>query len=217
MILVISLLLIWLLGRYLKVDAEAIQRSLEGFPLIYSALIYIALYVIVSFFVFFSKDLFWLIGAILYGPFVSTLFICIAETINAAILFYLSRSLGRNYVARSLTGKYRNFDQRLSGISFLWLLIFRAAPLIPYRVLDLAAGLTEIKFRKYILAVILGSPIKMFWIQYILFAVGKNIFNDFSLMASYFSQNTALLISSLIYIILVIAVIVKVKRIAKNT
>jgi uncharacterized membrane protein YdjX (TVP38/TMEM64 family) len=216
LILVIALFLIWLLGRYFNLDIQAIRKSLEGYPLIYSAVIYIILYVVISFFVFFSKDLFWLMGAILYGAALSTLFICIAETINACILFYLARSLGRNYVWKTLTGKYKNFDEKLSNIGFFWVLVFRAAPLIPYRILDLAAGLTNIKFRKYLLAVILGSPVKMFWIQYILTAVGANFFKNPSLTISYFTQNPALLIFSFIYIILIITVIIKIKKLADS-
>jgi uncharacterized membrane protein YdjX (TVP38/TMEM64 family) len=210
LVLIIAILVIWYLGRYFRIDTQAIQDSLERLPIIYSGIIYIVLYVIVTFFVFFSKDVFWLTGAVLFGPLLSTLFICISETINAFILFYLSRSLGRAYVERQLSERYKKLDEKLAHINFFWLFIFRAAPLIPYRFLDLGAGLTRIHFRRYLAAVILGSPLKMFWIQYILFAVGKNTFNPYAL-TEYFLNNRALLIFSLIYVVLVIAVIFKMR------
>lgn len=210
LILILAVFLLWYLGRYFHIDTQGIQRSLQRLPLFYSGIIYIALYVIVTFFVFFSKDVFWLMGAVLFGPLLSALFICISEIINAFILFYLARSLGRSFVSKRLSAKYKELDEKLGKINFFWLFIFRAAPLIPYRFQDLAAGLTRIHFRRYLAAVILGSPLKIFWIQYILFGVGINTFNPYAL-AGYFLGNKALFIFSIIYIILVIAVIFKIR------
>ena len=211
-ILILALFLIWLLGRQFNIDTGAIEKSLKDLPLFYSGLIYIGLYVAVTFFIFFSKDLFWLMGAVLFGAIFSTLFICIAETVNAVILFYLARRLGRTYIEKSVSVKYKKLDERLGGLSFLWLFIFRAAPLIPYRFLDLAAGLTSINFRRYIAAVILGSPFKMFWIQYILTGVGRNIFDRPQALVAYFLNNRGLFIFSLIYPLLVIAVTFKIRH-----
>lgn len=209
--LIVALAIIWYLGRLYHIDSASIQNYLKKFSLILSALTYIALYVIVTFFIFFSKDLFWLLGAVLFGASLSTLFICIAETINAVILFNLSRKFGRAYVENKLTGKYKYLDEKLGRVSFFWLFIFRAAPLIPYRFLDLAAGLTSIKFGRYLAAVVLGSPLKMFWIQYILAGVGEGVFKDPSSLTQYFLNNRALFMLSFIYCIFIVAVIMKLK------
>jgi uncharacterized membrane protein YdjX (TVP38/TMEM64 family) len=209
-ILITALFLIWYLGRYFHIDAQAIQRLLQSLPLNLSVVIYILLYVIITFFIFFSKDLFWLMGALIFGPALSAIFIFIAEVINAFILFFLARKLGRVYIDKSLSEKYKKLDEKLADVSFFWLFTFRAAPLIPYRFLDLAAGLTKINFKKYLAAVIFGSPLKIFWIQYILTGVGKNVFNPY-LLAQYFLNNKTLFLFSLIYIILVILVILKIR------
>jgi uncharacterized membrane protein YdjX (TVP38/TMEM64 family) len=211
LLLIMALAIIWYLGRSYHIDSASIQDSLKKFPLILSVLTYIALYVIVTFFIFFSKDVFWLLGAVLFGAGPSTLFICIAETINAVILFNLSRKFGRAYVENRLAGKYKYLDEKLGRVSFFWLFIFRAAPLIPYRFLDLAAGLTSIKFGRYLVAVVLGSPIKMFWIQYILAGVGEGVFKDPASLTQYFLNNRALFMLSFIYCILIVAVIIKLK------
>lgn len=208
---IIALVLIWYFGKYFNINTQAIQGSLKTFPLFYSAALYILLYVIVTFFIFFSKDVFWLMGAVLFGPWLSTLFICIAESINAFILFHLARYLGRGYVEQSLLEKHKDLDEKLGRISFFWLFIFRAAPLIPYRFMDLAAGLTKINFRRYLVCVIFASPVKMLWIQYILFGVGNNIFHNPNVLVGYFLEHKALLLFSLIYIVLVIAVIFKIR------
>lgn len=211
LVLVLAIAAFWYLGRYFHIDTDAIERSLKGTPLFYSSILYILLYVIVTFFIFFSKDLFWLMGAVLFGATLSTLLICIAEVINAFILFNLTRHLGRAYVEKKVTGKYKEFDDKLGRINFFWLFIFRAAPLIPYRFLDLGAGLTRIHFRRYLAAVVLGSPVKMFWIQYILYGVGKSIFDNPYILTGYFLNNKGLLFFSLIYVVLAIMAVLKIE------
>jgi len=209
-ILVLSLL--WYLSRYIRIDIPALEESLSGFPLILSAVFYILLYVAVTFFIFFSKDLFWITGALLFGPFLSASLICVAELINACILFYMARLLGRGYVQKKLSGKYRALDEKLSGLNLFWLFIFRAAPLVPYRFLDLASGLTGMRFRKYLIAVFLGTPLKMFWIQYIIYAVGKRILDNPIVLMEYLLDHRGLFLISLIYVILVIMVVIKMAK-----
>lgn len=210
LILILAICSFWYLSRYLPIEIPLIQRSLSEFPLAISAPLYIILYVVVTFFIFFSKDLFWLMGALLFGPFLSATLICIAEAINAFILFYISRLLGRAYVEKKLSGRYHRLDEKLGSISLFWLLVLRAAPLIPYRFLDLVSGLTKLRFRKYLIAIIFGTPIKMFWIQYIIYSVGKSIFNDPAVLREYFLNHKILLFLGFGYIILIIMALVKI-------
>ncbi len=212
LLLILVLSLILLLDQFVKLDIDSIQKALSGLPVFTAALIYIISYVVITFFVFFSKDLLWFMGAFLFGPYFSALFICIAEIINAFILFYLARLLGRSYVENKLSGKYRNLDERLGKLSFFWLFIFRAAPLIPYRFLDLASGLTSMKFRRYLAVVILGTPLKMFWIQYIIYTAGLSIFKDPHFMIAYFLSNKIILSFGFVYLLLAFLAIVKLLR-----
>jgi uncharacterized membrane protein YdjX (TVP38/TMEM64 family) len=212
LILVFSLFLLWYLGRFLHLDIQAIRKPIENLPLFVSSLVFVALYVAVTFFVFFSKDIFYLAGALVFGPYLSALLIYISEALNACILFYCSRYLGRKFVRDSLSGKYQRLDERLGGVSLFWLFIFRAAPLIPYRFLDIAAGLTRMKFRKYFAAVLLGSGLKIFWIQFILYGAGESVLSDPSALTGYFLNNQPVFLFSLLYLVLVGMVIYKIRK-----
>jgi len=207
--LVIVLGLIWYLSRYLNLDTKAIEDALGEFPVLYSSIIYVVLYVIVTFFVFFSKDVFWLVGAIVFGPYVSALLVWISEIINAFVLFNLARKMGRGFIESRLDKKYHHLDEKLGGLSFFWLFVFRAAPLIPYRFMDLGAGLTKITFRRYLMAVIFASPFKIFWIQYVLAGVGASIFSSPSMLVEYFMKDKVLFLVSLVYPLLVVLVVWK--------
>jgi len=205
------LFLLWYFGRFFRIDAQALRGALQGFGLIYSGLIFIALYVLVTFFVWFSKDIFRLTAAMLFGAGISTCLVFAAETINACILFSLSRALGRNFVADSLKGRLAGLDRKLSGLSFFWLFLLRFTPLVPFRFLDLSAGITDISFKKYLAAVILGSPLRILWLQSILATLGSAVFSQKALM-SYLQQNKILFIFSFAYAILVIVVAFNLKR-----
>ncbi len=211
LIFIISLGLIWFMGRFFHIDTQAIEHSLRKFPVVYSGLIFIVLYCVVTFFIWLSKDVFRLTAAILFGSYLSTVFIWIAETVNAFILFHLARYLGRGFVENSLKDGKSELDKKLANISFFWLFMFRFTPLIPFRFLDLGMGLTSISFRKYLSVVILGSPLRIFWVQYVLCGVGKGIFDKPSALTGYLLQNKTLFVFSLVYALLVIVVALKIK------
>ena len=211
LIFIIAIVLLWYLGLASHIDAQGIENYFKRFPLIYSGILYIVLYVIVTFFIWLSKDVFRFAAAIVFGAYWSTLFIWIAETANAVILFYSARFLGRSFVENSLKGGLKNLDQRLEKINFFWLFMFRATPLIPFRFLDLSLGLTRINFLRYIWVVIFASPLRIFWVQYILSGVGKSIFRDPGAFSGYLSQNPTVFVFSLIYILIVFLVALKLK------
>lgn len=212
LILIFCLVLLWYLGSILHIDTDALGKSLERFPVLFSAVVYVALYVVITFFIFFSKDIFWVAGAVAFGAIFSTLLVYIAEIINVFILFNLARCLGRNFVEHYLKKKSQGLDDKLANINFFWLFVIRVVPLVPYRFLDLGAGLTRIHFKRYILAVMLATPIRVFWVQYILAVVGKNIFINPELLVNYLSQNRALFIFSLVYLALVILAVFKLRH-----
>jgi uncharacterized membrane protein YdjX (TVP38/TMEM64 family) len=75
-------------------------------------------------------------------------------------------------VEKALKGKFSRFYEKLENINLGWIVLLRLLPFIPYRVLDVSFGLSKVSFRKYITAVILASPPRIFWIQIILASVG---------------------------------------------
>ncbi|KPK98217.1 MAG: hypothetical protein AMJ95_05095 [Omnitrophica WOR_2 bacterium SM23_72] len=208
-LLLAALFLLWFMGRFLNLDTSSLQAALARFPLFFRGLTFIILYVVVTFFVFFSKDFFWLAGALVFGAVTSTLLIVSSELINAFILFFLARLLGRAYVDKRLSSRYRKLDEKLAGLAFFWLFLMRAVPLIPYRFLDLAAGLTRIRFRRYLAACALGTPLKTFWMQSILVSVGDNIYKNPNAVVEYFLEHQVLLFLSFLYVFGVILVALK--------
>ena len=208
LVLIIGIALIYFLGRYFHIDTQYLQGFLKRYPVVYSGIVFVTLYVIVTFFIWLSKDIFRLVAALIFGAYLSTLLVFIAEIINAIILFNLSRYLGRAYVENAL----KKIDERLGRLNFLWLFLFRCVPIIPFRFLDLSIGLTKISFAGYLAAVILGSPLRIFWVQYALAGLGLAVFNNPYAVAVYLLRNNFLFVLGLVYLALIIIVAFKIKR-----
>ncbi|MBD3295802.1 MAG: hypothetical protein GF392_00355 [Candidatus Omnitrophica bacterium] len=77
--------------------------------------------------------------------------------IGTSCTFFISRLFGRGLVKKIIKGKkIRRLDEKLEHNGFMTVLFFRVVPVIPYEVLNYAAGLSKIKYRDYILATFLG-------------------------------------------------------------
>ncbi len=212
LIFIATLLLLWYLGGLFRIDTNAIARSLEGIPVFYRFGVFITLYVCVTFFVWFSKDLFRIMAAVMFGAYGSTLCIFIAEAINACLLFYFARSLGRGFVEEKLRIACGPLHKRIAGARFSWLFILRAVPLVPFRFLDLLCGVTGISFKRYMAAVLFGSPLRIFWLQFILAGVGEAVFNKPEALPAYLSQHGVLLSLSFFYAIAVFLVAFRIRQ-----
>jgi len=217
LVLVLFFFLTWLLGKLLPVDWHYFKGFLSRFPIVYSGLIFIVLYVAVTFFVWLVKDVFKVIGAVLFGPIFSSLLIFVSEIINASILFNLSRVLGRDFVKDKLKGSFDKLDKNIVRFGFWGIFVLRIVPLVPYRFLDIAAGLTKISFSQYLLAVILGSPVRIFWLQFILSVLGEGVFKDPGLITDYFLQHPGVLIFSFFYAIASLVLAIFIRRISNNS
>jgi uncharacterized membrane protein YdjX (TVP38/TMEM64 family) len=197
------------LGRIFSIDAEKIDAFLGRIPFTYSCLAFILLYVVGTFFLWHLKDPLKIVGAIVFGAYVSTFLIYVAEIINAYIFFNISSILGKDFVDRSLRGRFKSFYEKLEDLHMGWVFMLRAVPLIPYRILDLSFGLSRFPFKKYIIVVLLASPPRIFWIQFIVAAI-KGI--SPAKMMEYFLNNKVVFVWSWIYLIFALIVAFKLKR-----
>ncbi len=202
----IVLAVCWYLGRVFDVDVAYYQGILARYPLALSGLIFVVLYVVTTTFIWFGpKDVLRIASAILFGAYVSTVFVWVGEMINSAIMFYLSRVLGREYVQQRFRVKAGELDKMKDDSSFLGVAAWRINPLIPFRLMDLGYGLTRISFKKYFCAIVIISFFRILWLQFILAGIGTSLFQDISAMLDYFLANPVVVRYSGIYFLVVIA------------
>jgi uncharacterized membrane protein YdjX (TVP38/TMEM64 family) len=123
---------------------------------IWAPIIYIALYTLATVLVLPSTAL-NLTGGAIFGPWWGTLWTSIAAVIAAVVAFTFTRTVGREMVARKLAGHWQAMDAEMRQGGLFYMCAIRLLPIIPYGLVNFAAGLTSIRFRDYLFGTILGT------------------------------------------------------------
>ncbi len=137
------------------IDETQIQAWLEAAG-IWAPIIYIILYTVGTLLILPSTPL-NLSGGAIFGLWEGTLWTTIAAVVAAIVSFTFTRTIGREFVARKLAGKWEAIDGEMRQGGLFYMFAIRLLPLIPYGIVNFAAGLTSIRFRDYIIGTLLGT------------------------------------------------------------
>ena len=143
---------IYLLGG---IDSAQIQTLLNSVG-IWSPIIYIALYVIATILVLPSTVL-NLTGGAVFGAVWGTLWTSLAAIIAAIVAFTFTRTVGREIIAKRLSGRWQAMDAEVRQGGLFYMFAIRLVPIMPYGLVNFAAGLTSISFKDYILGTTIGT------------------------------------------------------------
>lgn len=92
----------------------------------------------------------------LFGTAFGTALTVVGATIGATAAFFIARGLGRAQVERlagERMGRLDTWLERRGFVAVLWLRLF---PLVPFNVLNYAAGLTGVRAKEYVAATAIG-------------------------------------------------------------
>ncbi|EAR26039.1 putative integral membrane protein [marine actinobacterium PHSC20C1] len=91
-----------------------------------------------------------------WGLWVGTLLVLVGAIAGAALSFWIGRMLGRDAVEQYTGGRVRAVDEMLQKRGLVSMIALRLIPLIPFTVINYAAGLTAIRVRDYMLGTAIG-------------------------------------------------------------
>jgi uncharacterized membrane protein YdjX (TVP38/TMEM64 family) len=150
-------IVVTVLGFYLLggIDPKQLQAWLKPMG-IWAPIIYIILYTIGTLLILPSTPL-NLTGGALFGVVGGTIWTTIAAIIAAVVSFAFTRSIGRDYIAHKLAGKWEAIDAEMRQGGLFYMFAIRLLPLIPYGIVNFAAGLTSISFKDYLIGTGLGT------------------------------------------------------------
>lgn len=137
------------------IDQQQLQVWLQQMG-IWTPILYIAIYLIATICILPSTPL-NLTGGAIFGTVWGTIWTSIAAILAAVMAFGFSRTIGSNFVAQKLRGRWQGIDRELAQGGFFYIFAIRLLPLVPYGIVNFAAGLTSIKFRDYFLGTVLGT------------------------------------------------------------
>lgn len=143
---------VYLLGG---IDPELLQSWLKQAG-IWAPIIYIILYTISTILLLPSTAL-NLTGGAIFGPWWGTLWTGIAAIVAAVIAFIFTRTVGREAVAKRLAGRWEAMDAEIRQGGLFYMFAIRLLPIIPYGLVNFAAGLTSVTFKDYLLGTALGT------------------------------------------------------------
>lgn len=145
------------IGIYLLdgLDPQQLQAWLKKMG-IWAPIVYVVLYTVGTTLILPSTPL-NLSGGALFGVWWGTLWTTVAAIVAAVVPFAFTRTVGREYIARKLAGRWEAIDAEMRQGGLFYMFAIRLLPLFPYGIVNFVAGLTSIRFRDYFMGTILGT------------------------------------------------------------
>ena len=122
----------------------------------WAPIIYVALYIVATVLVLPSTVL-NLTGGLVFGPWLGTAWTSLGAIIAAIAAFAFTRTVGREAVAKRLAGRWQAMDAEVRRGGLFYMFAIRLVPIMPYGLVNFAAGLTSISFQDYIVGTTLGT------------------------------------------------------------
>ena len=136
---------------------ETVKQYAAGFGA-FASVIFILSYVVQAFVPFIPSSILTMSGGYVFGIVSGTIYSLIGVTISSIIVFLIARKLGRSFFRKIISKKeLEHFDVFFKKRGDISILLARSIPMLfPRDVVSVAAGLTQIKLRHYVIFSILG-------------------------------------------------------------
>ncbi|WP_243374943.1 TVP38/TMEM64 family protein [Geotalea sp. SG265] len=148
------------LDRFLTIESLRANRArlisyYEGHKAV-AAIAFIAVYVIQTALSLPGAAILSLAAGAIFGVVHGTLYANIAATSGAALAFLVSRYLLRDVVQKHFGGRLEALNRELDQRGFGYLLFLRLVPIFPFFLINLAAGMTGVRFSTFFFATLIG-------------------------------------------------------------
>jgi uncharacterized membrane protein YdjX (TVP38/TMEM64 family) len=143
-------------SQYDRITQANIEAFIRGFGA-WAPVAYGALYVIAAP-VPFMAPLISAVGGVLFGTWRGTVYVILIATLSSLVPFFLARRLGREWVASQLEDRKLNeiYEQSAGEKGFMFILLMRLIPVLPWEVQNYVAGLTQVAIPTFMLATMIG-------------------------------------------------------------
>jgi uncharacterized membrane protein YdjX (TVP38/TMEM64 family) len=154
-------LFFWLdLGRFLTLDSlKANRQSLQNFYTTHTLLMvtgFMAVYIIQTALSLPGAAILSLAAGAIFGSIMGTVYAVISASIGATLAFLITRYLLRDLVLARFGSRLEGMNRELERRGFNYLLFLRLVPVFPFFLINLAAGLTQLPLRTFVIGTLLG-------------------------------------------------------------
>jgi uncharacterized membrane protein YdjX (TVP38/TMEM64 family) len=148
------------LGRFLSLAALQEHRQLlqayytAHAPAVLAA--FIAIYVLQTALALPGAAVLSLAAGALFGTLTGTVCAVTAATIGAVLSFLVTRYLAGDFVRRKFGARLEGLNRELARRGLNYLLFLRLVPLFPFFLINLAAGITRLPLRTFVIGTLFG-------------------------------------------------------------
>ena len=143
-------------SQYDEFSRDNLEAFIGGFGP-WAPLAYAAIYIISAPIPFLAPVL-SAVGGLLFGIVWGTVLVLVIATTSAFVPFYMARRLGRDWVESKLEGKRLDeiYQQSEGGKGFVFIMLMRLIPVLPWEVQNYVAGLTKVSPLTFIAGTMVG-------------------------------------------------------------
>lgn len=154
-LIVVFALIVMLIGlnSHRCVTPYEIKKFLIGFGIL-APIVYIVLFTFVPL-TLFPDALLALSAGLVFGIIPGIIYTIIGALSGGTLAFLISRKVGKDKISRKLI-QHEKMYSLIEKRGFLLILCLRLIPLIPFDVISYVSGVTNVKYKDYILATLLG-------------------------------------------------------------
>ncbi|WP_432833994.1 TVP38/TMEM64 family protein [Dactylosporangium sp. CA-092794] len=97
------------------------------------------------------------VGGLLFGFVGGALYTMLGLTLGALVAHTIGRLLGRDFMARHLSGRLLAMEQAVAKRGMLAIVISRMIPLVPFGIANYLFGTTSVRMRSFVAGTVLGA------------------------------------------------------------
>lgn len=139
-------------------------------------------------------------GGLLFGRFYGTAYNLFGACMGASGGFLIARLVARDYVAQKFadTKWFENFSNGIEKDGFYYMLFIRLLPVFPFNGTNYASGVTNVRYRHFLLATMIGMLPYDFALTNAVVEVGEAAAHGFKLSPGLIAALTLLAFASLV-------------------
>lgn len=132
-----------------------IKEYINSFGLL-SPVIYLLVLTILPL-VLFPDSVIVIAGGMMFGVVNGSILTIIGSFLGATVSFYISRVFGKRVIEKFIKKDMVNLSEHSKKKGFIIILLLRLIPVFPFKIVSYSAGLSNIKFKDFTIATVLGS------------------------------------------------------------
>lgn len=138
-----------------NVDIYTIKEYVKTFGVL-APLIYIMMFSLVPL-TFFPDSVLAISAGLIFGFSKGYIYTTIGALIGASIAFFIARYLGKEIIKIKSSDKLEKIERLIETNGFYIIFLLRLIPLFPFDVISYGAGITNVKYKDFILATLFGT------------------------------------------------------------